>query len=143
MTSLAWRTEATHKKLMAAMEASLGRMISCLGKTEATNFEADPKEMEFCANYQEIPEDDAAVETSRVPNKRHKGRSVAAGHRSQPEERIQGNCGFSQEIGRRPQEDDPRTGLSRRNGHIVSWSEKRNNVKRTDFREEAPAETEK
>jgi hypothetical protein len=40
--------------------------------------EENPRETESGAKHQEVPKDDAAVETDRAPNKRHRGRNVAA-----------------------------------------------------------------
>jgi hypothetical protein len=76
--------------------------MACLGKTEVTDLEANPEEMESEAEYREVPKEHAAVETGKAPNKRHRGWHLVAKRRQKPKERTRGNYGSRKKLA-----DDP------------------------------------
>jgi hypothetical protein len=49
------KIDASHDRTMARMDSQLETMETCLGKKEATNLEASPKETEFQAEHEEVP----------------------------------------------------------------------------------------
>jgi hypothetical protein len=57
------KLDAYHERMIARMDSWLEQMEVCLGKMEATDFEANPEEKESEADHEEVPEEEAAVET--------------------------------------------------------------------------------
>jgi hypothetical protein len=53
----------THHERMARMDSQLEKMDACIGTTEATDLEVNPKEIEIEAEHEEIPKEEAAMET--------------------------------------------------------------------------------
>jgi hypothetical protein len=70
-------------------------MTDCQEATKAypEKMEANPEEMQSKAVHQEVPKEEAVVETGRALNKQLRGQHLATGRRDQLEERTQGNCG--------------------------------------------------
>jgi hypothetical protein len=64
------KTYANHEKVMMVLKASQEEieaiMEACLEMTEATDLEANSKEIEFESEHQEAPKEEAAVETIRA-----------------------------------------------------------------------------
>jgi hypothetical protein len=57
------RMEVHHVRIMAKMDAQLEEIEALLGKTDAMNLEASPEEIESEAENEEVPKEEAAVET--------------------------------------------------------------------------------
>jgi hypothetical protein len=57
------------KQMMAMLDAHHERIMAPLGKTEATDFKANPEEMESVTEQQEIPKEEAAVLPVGEPRK--------------------------------------------------------------------------
>jgi hypothetical protein len=55
--------------MMANLDVHHEGMMSCLGTTEAMDLEANPEEMQSIVVHEEVPKEDAAVETGRASNK--------------------------------------------------------------------------
>jgi hypothetical protein len=53
------------------MDSQLQKIEACLGKTEATDLEANPEEVESKAKHEEIPKEEASVETSGALEQQH------------------------------------------------------------------------
>jgi hypothetical protein len=54
----------THpKRMMAKMDSWLEKMEACLEKTETTDSEANPEEIGFEWEHQEVPKEEAVLET--------------------------------------------------------------------------------
>jgi hypothetical protein len=84
--------------MMTKLHAHHERMMACLGKTEAMDLEANPEEMQSEAEHLEVPKEEAAVKSSGIPKKWHKGQNVAAGHHQKPKEQTQGSCGSQKKL---------------------------------------------
>jgi hypothetical protein len=69
------------------------------------------------AVHEGVPKDDSAVETSRVPNKRHRGRHLAAERRQKPKEGTRGNCGSRKKLTAAGRKMTRRAGVTWRKGH--------------------------
>jgi hypothetical protein len=65
--------------MMTKMVSWLEKMDACLGKTEATDVEANPEEIEFDSEHQEIPKEEATVETFGALKEWYWDRHLAAG----------------------------------------------------------------
>jgi hypothetical protein len=86
-------TEANHEEVTVAIKASHERIEvteACLEKVK----EPTSMEMKSVVVHEEVPTEDAAVETGRALNKWHGDENLAVGHRGKPMERTQGNGGF-------------------------------------------------
>jgi hypothetical protein len=66
---------------------------SCLGETEAMDLEANTEETESEVEHEEVPKEEATVETSGALKKRHGDWYLAVRSHSQPKKRTQGNGG--------------------------------------------------
>jgi hypothetical protein len=78
---------------MARIDAQLEKMEACLGKTEATDLEANREEIESKGEYEEVPKEQAAVETFGALKKRHGDWHLAVRRHGQPKKRIHGDRG--------------------------------------------------
>jgi hypothetical protein len=58
---------------MAKIDSQLEKMEDSLGETEATYWEANPEEMKSIEFHEEIPKEEAIVETFGALKKRHGG----------------------------------------------------------------------
>jgi hypothetical protein len=101
------KREANHEMMMAKLDAHQEMMMTasvnawrrettaCQEATETyqENMEANPEEMKPVAEHEEVPKEEAAVETSRTPKKRRRGRHLVSGRRGNPKERTKGNGG--------------------------------------------------
>jgi hypothetical protein len=81
------RTDANHEEMIAKLDSHHERMMACLGKTEATDLEANPEEMQSEAVLREVPKEEAAVKSS-----------AAAERRQKPKEWTRGNCGSRKKL---------------------------------------------
>jgi hypothetical protein len=63
------KVEAHHERMVAKMDIQLEKMEACLGATEAVDLEANPEEIESEVEYEEVPKEEAAVETFRALEK--------------------------------------------------------------------------
>jgi hypothetical protein len=93
--------------------------MACLGKTETTDLEANPEEMQCEAVHREVPKEDATVETGRTPNKRHRGRHLAAERRHKPKD------GSWRKLAATRRGTTHRAGVARHKGHIVRKNQTR------------------
>jgi hypothetical protein len=89
------KLDAHHKRMMARMDSWLEKMEACLGKTEVTDLETNPVEIESEVEQQEVLKE-AAVKTVRALMKQHGDRQLAIGCRQKLKKLTQGN-GRSQE----------------------------------------------
>jgi hypothetical protein len=55
-------------------------------------------EMKSVAVHQEVPNEEAEVETIGAPEERHRGRHLAVGRRRQPKKRTQGDAECRQKL---------------------------------------------
>jgi hypothetical protein len=69
--------DASHKK-MAMLDVHHERIITSIGKTEATDFKANPKELESVTEHREVPNEDATVMPVSGPGKRRRVCHLAA-----------------------------------------------------------------
>jgi hypothetical protein len=67
-------------------------MEACLGKT-AMDLEANPEEKKSVVVHEEVPKEEAAVETFGALKEKYRDRHIAVRHRGQPRKRNQGYCG--------------------------------------------------
>jgi hypothetical protein len=58
------KLDAHHERMMTKIDSQLAVMEACLGKTEATDLQADPEEMEPEGVHEEVPIAEATVKTS-------------------------------------------------------------------------------
>jgi hypothetical protein len=68
--------------MMAEVESQLEKMEACLGKT-ATYLEANPEEKESVMVHEEVPKEEAAVETFGALKERYRDRHLALRRRGQ------------------------------------------------------------
>jgi hypothetical protein len=57
-----------------------------------------PEDMESEVEHREVPTEEAAVKSSGTMKKRHRGRHIAAGRRSEPKELTRGDCGSRRKL---------------------------------------------
>jgi hypothetical protein len=72
--------------------------VACLGKTEAMDLKASPKEMQSKVKHWEVPKECAAVKPVGGLRKGHRGRNLAAEHRQKQKEQIWGSCGLQKKL---------------------------------------------
>jgi hypothetical protein len=82
--SLTYWINVIQEQLMAKMDTQLEKMEAWLGKTEATDLEANPVEIEFETVHEGVPKEKAAVKIVRALKKQHRGWHLAVRHRCQP-----------------------------------------------------------
>jgi hypothetical protein len=87
------RLNAHHERMTASVHVWRKETTVCLECMEPTS-----EEMQSEAERQEFPKEHASVKPIGGLRKRHRGRHVAGGRRSQPEERTRGNCGSRKEL---------------------------------------------
>jgi hypothetical protein len=80
------KAEACDQEMMVIME-------TCLGQMKAMNLEASPEEIESEVEHEEVPEEEAAVETLGALKKWYGARDLAVGCRWQLKKQTQGDCG--------------------------------------------------
>jgi hypothetical protein len=85
------KLNAKHKKMMAMFDAHHERIMASLEKTKATDFKANPEEMESVMEQQEIPKEDTTVMLVGEPRKQRRVCNLAAERRQKRKERTQGN----------------------------------------------------
>jgi hypothetical protein len=115
------------------MEAWVENMRTCRKETTAFQkaTEANPEEIQSEAVHREVPKEEAAEKSSGVLKKRHRGRHLAAGRRSQPEGKTRGNCGSRKEFAAARRGMTRRAGVARRKGRGRQRQNKDNVAPRT------------
>jgi hypothetical protein len=96
----AWREE---------MKANQKAKEACL---EPTSLEVESE-----VEHEEVFKEDAAVETSRAPNKRHGDRNLTEGQSGKPKERTQGKSGCRKKLATARRRMTRRAGVARCKGH--------------------------
>jgi hypothetical protein len=84
--------------MMARMDSHLEKMEACLGKTEATDFEANPEEIESEAVHEEVPKEGAAIKTVRALKKRYGNRQLTVMRHGQPKKRTESDGGSRKKL---------------------------------------------
>jgi hypothetical protein len=107
------RIESNHEENMAKLDAHFEGMMACLGKTETSDLEANPEEMQCEAVHREVPKEDAAVETGRTPNKWHRVRYLVAEYHCKPKD------GSWRKLAATCRGTTHHAGVARHKGHIV------------------------
>jgi hypothetical protein len=121
-------TRTSHEEIMTKLDVHHERVMACLEKTGATILMANPEEMQSEAVQREVPKEDAAVETGRAQNKRHRDRHLPEKRHGQPEERTRGNCESRKKLTAPGRTMTLRAGVAQRKGNIVGKSRTRDNV---------------
>jgi hypothetical protein len=114
---MADKMDTNLKEYIGEMRSWRKETTTCLKKTEATDLEANSEEKESEAVHEEVPEEEAAVETSGARKKRHRGRHLAVRCRGQPKEWTQGNGGTRKKLAVAQRGMTRRAGAARRKGH--------------------------
>jgi hypothetical protein len=65
------KMDAHQERMRASVNAWWKKMMACLGKTVATNLLASPEEIEFKAENEEVPKEEAAMKTFRALKERY------------------------------------------------------------------------
>jgi hypothetical protein len=81
--SLTFQNNVNQEKLMAKMDAQLEKMVACPGKTEATDLEATPEEIESEVIHKEVPKEKATVKTVRALKKQYRDWHLAIRYHGQ------------------------------------------------------------
>jgi hypothetical protein len=81
------------ERMMPTIDASHKRMMVRLGNMEATDLEA-----RFKVQHEEVPKEDAAVETGKASNKWHRGWNLASKRCQKPKEWTWRNCGSQKNL---------------------------------------------
>jgi hypothetical protein len=92
------KLDAHHEKMMARMDCQLEKMEACLEKMEATDLEANPEEIESKADHEEVPKEEAAMETFGALKERYGDRHLAIGCRRKPKKWTQGSGGSRKKL---------------------------------------------
>jgi hypothetical protein len=80
------------------MEAAVDVFEERLDKMDTTDFEANREESEAVTVYQEVPNEEAAVETVGALEDGYRDQHLAVGRRRQPKKRTQGDGGSRQKL---------------------------------------------
>jgi hypothetical protein len=88
------------------MDTQLEKVEGCLGKAKAMNMEARPGEIEFEVEREEIPMEEATVETFGALKEQYKDGHLAVIRRDQLKKWTQGNWWVPEEVGHHLQRDD-------------------------------------
>jgi hypothetical protein len=88
----AGKFDAHHKRMMARMDSQLQKMEACLGKMEAT------EELESEAEHEEVPKEEAAVETFGALKKWYGDWHLAVRRCGQPKKWTKGNGGSQKKL---------------------------------------------
>jgi hypothetical protein len=83
------KLDAHQERMEADMKVRREEIMACQETTETCLECKGPiaEDMKSEAEHREVPKEHAAVETGRVPNKRHRGRNLAAEGRSAVQKR--------------------------------------------------------
>jgi hypothetical protein len=80
--------------LIAGMKDGHKETMACQVTMEAYQETKKPKpDVESEAERREVPTEEAAVKSSRIMKKWHRGRHIAAGQRGKPRKLTRGDCG--------------------------------------------------
>jgi hypothetical protein len=91
------RAIAIVKEMMAMLDAHHERIMAPLGKAGATDFKANPKQMESVTEQQDTSKEEVAVMPVGEPWNRRRVRNLAAERRQKIRERTRGNRGYRRE----------------------------------------------
>jgi hypothetical protein len=119
---------AGHKEMMAKLDTHHERMTACLGKTEATDLEANLGEIQ--SEAVQVTKEEAAVKSSGALKKWHSGRHLAAQCCQEAKERTRGNCGSRRKVAAAGRRVTRYAGVARRKGNVVGKNRTRDNVVR-------------
>jgi hypothetical protein len=129
--------EETLTKLHSHHEGMMARTDSQPEKMEATDFEANSDEIESESEHEEVPKEEAAVESTGALEDRYGDRNLAAGRHRQPKKRTQGGGGLRKKLATVRRRMTRRAVPARRKGriHKEPWVEmrKQKNQMRDDF----------
>jgi hypothetical protein len=78
------KMEAHHERMMARMDSQLEKMEVCLGNTGAKDLEANPKETECEVKHEEVPKEEAAVESFGALKEWYRDQHLAVRCHGQP-----------------------------------------------------------
>jgi hypothetical protein len=120
---------------MAKMDVWLDKTEACLKKEEAT------EEIETESEHQEVPKEEAALDTVGVMKERCRDRHLAVRRSGQPKKLTQGNGGSRKKLAAACRRNGRRTVEQRRQkiadrGHCL-----KGNLEKTDLREETSGDT--
>jgi hypothetical protein len=82
------KSDAHRERMMARMDSQLEKVEACLVKMEAS-----PEEIEIKVEHEEVPKEEATVETFGALKEQYKDWHLAGRCRDQPKKWIQGNGG--------------------------------------------------
>jgi hypothetical protein len=113
------KLDANHKRMRASVNAWREETTAYQEATEGypEKMDANPEETKSVASQEEAPKEDAAVETGRALNKRHKGRHLAVLRRGKAKERTQGSGGSRKKLATGSRRMTRRAGMARCKGH--------------------------
>jgi hypothetical protein len=92
------KLDAHHERMMARMDSQLEKMEACLEKTEAMDLEANPEERESEAVHDEVPKEEAAVETFGALKEQYRDQHLVVRSRGHPNKQTQGNGGSQKKL---------------------------------------------
>jgi hypothetical protein len=96
--------KASHKEMMAQMKVHHEEIMAIMGadrgKTKAypEKREAIPEEMKYVAEHQEVPKEEAAVDTIGAPEDQHGDRRLAVRRLGQPKKQTHGDGGSRKKL---------------------------------------------
>jgi uncharacterized protein YhaN len=87
------KLDARHERMMARMCSQLEKMEACLRKVEATDLEENQEGTEFEVEHEEVPKEEAAVETFGTLKEWYEDWHPAVRCHGQPKKQNQGSGG--------------------------------------------------
>jgi hypothetical protein len=75
------------------MDSQLEKVEACLGEKEAMDLEVNPEEIESKVEHEEVPKEEATVETFGALKEQYRDRHLAVGRCQQQNKLTQGNGG--------------------------------------------------
>jgi multidrug resistance efflux pump len=87
------RSDAHHKRMMARVLFQLEKMVACLGEMEAMDLEANSEEIKSKTEHEEVPKEEAVLETFGALKEWYGDWHLAVRRRSQLKKQTQGNGG--------------------------------------------------
>jgi hypothetical protein len=135
------KMDASKVWIVAKIDSQLKKMEDSLGKTEATYSEANPEEIESIALHEEVPKEEAVVETFGALKKRHGDGYPAVGRGQKPKKRIQSNGGSRKKLAATCRMMTLSVIAARRKGHGRQGQGSTRKPERTGIRGETSEET--
>jgi hypothetical protein len=87
-----------HERMMARMDSQLEKMEDCLGNKKATDLESNPEEVQYKAVNEEVPKEEATVETLQALKKQYRDQHLAIRHHNQLKKQFQGHGGSQKKL---------------------------------------------